>query len=310
MQRFLCLLCCISYAYAQTAIFPGGVATDQDLKVQVNAVQTSLLSSITSMAGTAQVISCAGIVANTLATIDTEIVADLSCIGNTLTFDTGSPGCTSGRACDNSAAAAHNVGAPVSLFVEAWHHNALRVEVEALESALNVNLTLSGTLTVSGNYIVANRIWFDTAAPDWYIQRNGGNANLLDFVTSSNVIATEMDARQIGSNGLRMLTNTIIAVPTVGTDYGILVAGNASGQSSDILDVYSALAGTLYLGVSASGTTTIHGATMTAVAPTVSSGQVGVGSTVGASSSCGSLSGAAGCWIINVAGTAHYVPYY
>jgi hypothetical protein len=52
------------------------------------------------------------------------------------------------------------------------------------------------------------------------------------------------------------------------------------------------------------------GVTLTAVAPTVGSGQIGYGSTTTAATSCGSLSGAAGCVVINVAGTAHYVPYW
>jgi len=47
-----------------------------------------------------------------------------------------------------------------------------------------------------------------------------------------------------------------------------------------------------------------------AAAPTTTTGQVGFGSTVVASSFCGSLSGAIGCTVINVAGTAHYQPYW
>jgi hypothetical protein len=50
--------------------------------------------------------------------------------------------------------------------------------------------------------------------------------------------------------------------------------------------------------------------TATSAAPTVSTSQIGYGGTTAASSSCGSLSGAAGCVVINVAGTAHYIPYY
>ena len=45
-------------------------------------------------------------------------------------------------------------------------------------------------------------------------------------------------------------------------------------------------------------------------APTVAAAQVGLGGTTAAASSCGSLAGAAGCMVINVAGTTHYVPYY
>jgi hypothetical protein len=47
-----------------------------------------------------------------------------------------------------------------------------------------------------------------------------------------------------------------------------------------------------------------------AAAPTVSASQIGYGGTTAASSSCGSLSSAAGCVVVNVAGTTHYIPYY
>jgi len=60
----------------------------------------------------------------------------------------------------------------------------------------------------------------------------------------------------------------------------------------------------------ASGVETAAGLVAIAAAPTVSSNQIGYGSTVAAATSCGSLSGAAGCIVVNIAGTAHYVPYY
>jgi len=50
--------------------------------------------------------------------------------------------------------------------------------------------------------------------------------------------------------------------------------------------------------------------TLGTAAGTVSAGQVGYGSSVAASSNCGSLSGATGCLVVNIAGTARYVPYY
>lgn len=52
------------------------------------------------------------------------------------------------------------------------------------------------------------------------------------------------------------------------------------------------------------------GLTATAAAPTVSASQIGYGGTVTANTNCGTLAGSAGCVVINVAGTAHYLPYY
>jgi hypothetical protein len=58
------------------------------------------------------------------------------------------------------------------------------------------------------------------------------------------------------------------------------------------------------------GTAKLGNIIATVAAPTVSASQIGYGSTTAASSSCGTLASAAGCVVINVAGTAHYIPYY
>lgn len=55
---------------------------------------------------------------------------------------------------------------------------------------------------------------------------------------------------------------------------------------------------------------TVGGVVATAAAPTVAAAQIGFGSTVTASTSCGSLAGASGCMVINVAGTPRNVPFY
>lgn len=48
----------------------------------------------------------------------------------------------------------------------------------------------------------------------------------------------------------------------------------------------------------------------TTAAPSTAAGQTAFGSTTAAASNCGSLSGAAGCLVININGTTHYVPYW
>ena len=45
-------------------------------------------------------------------------------------------------------------------------------------------------------------------------------------------------------------------------------------------------------------------------AATVSAGQIAYGGTTAAATNCGSLSGAAGCIVENIAGATHYTPYY
>ncbi len=136
--------------FAQTSAFPTSADTDALFKVQVNGTQTSLTVNMTSGASSATVASCTGIVANTLATIDVEIIAVSGCTGTTLGVATTSPGCTSGRACDGTSAAAHTSGAAVSLFVDAWHHNSLRVAVETLQTALINSASVTfGALTTT-----------------------------------------------------------------------------------------------------------------------------------------------------------------
>jgi len=50
--------------------------------------------------------------------------------------------------------------------------------------------------------------------------------------------------------------------------------------------------------------------TLTAAAPTVTSGQVGLGGTTAAASNCNTVGTTpAACLVVNIAGTVHYIPY-
>jgi hypothetical protein len=60
-----------------------------------------------------------------------------------------------------------------------------------------------------------------------------------------------------------------------------------------------------------SGTIKAGPAILTAAAPTVAAAQIGYGSTTAAASNCNVASPTpAGCVVVNIAGTAHYIPYY
>lgn len=135
-KKVIILFLAVSVLQSQTAVFPGGVVTDEQLKVQVNGIQTVLTAPLTSSATLVSVASCSGIAANMLVTIDQEIIAASGCSGTSLSVDTSSPGCASGRGCDSTSAAAHLSGAGVYLFLDAWHHNALRKEVESIENTV------------------------------------------------------------------------------------------------------------------------------------------------------------------------------
>lgn len=262
--------------FAQTSTFPAAVATDADIKVQVNGTQTTLTVALSAVATSTTVSNCTRIGPNMLATINTEIIAIANCLGTTLTFATTSPGCTNGRACDNSIAAAHVSGANVSLFADAWHHNALRVQVEAIQTALYsgasptfANITASGNLTVAGNFsgLHAQNIgtsdfptlngtkYRQSAAIsgfDWSI--SSSVTNLLDFRDTSSALRMRLDAAGVAGFGVYLLAPTVFAQATNSVSYAMKARGYPSG-SADIF-VAESNGGTNYLTVGSTGNLT------------------------------------------------------
>jgi hypothetical protein len=138
-----------------------------------------------------------------------------------------------------------------------------------------------------------------------------GNGDVLSFgtpgaapagVASPNAISLGNDYSGAAGTGLKLklLDSTVI--------YGL---GVSAGQ----LDIVSANTTAFWYlsskvaSINSSGIFTSSGLVATAAAPTVSSNQIGYGSTVAAASNCGGGS-VTGCIVVNVAGTARYVPYY
>lgn len=127
------ILCsCVHRAPAQTAAYPSAIVTDANLKIAVNGVSTLLTVAANISQTTMTISSCAGIVANVLITIDSEIMPVTGCSGTILAVGS--------RGFDSSTAAAHVAGSAIYAYVDAWHHNSLRVEMEAVETALGVSL--------------------------------------------------------------------------------------------------------------------------------------------------------------------------
>ncbi len=127
---------CLHNVRAQTAAFPAAIATDANMKVAVNGVHTLLTGSLTSVATTLAVSSCAGIVPNVLITIDQEIMPVSGCTGTVLVVGS--------RGFDSTTAASHAASTPVYAYVDAWHHNSVKAEIEAIETALGTNLSNTG----------------------------------------------------------------------------------------------------------------------------------------------------------------------
>lgn len=143
MNRLIALMALAISAFAQTAQYPGGIASDTNLKVAANGVQTALRGAISSSDTVITVADATGIVANTLLTIDREIVNVTAVSGNNLTI---------ARGFDGTTAASHANNRTVSASVDAWHHNALAAEIKAIEAALGANLgNISGDGSGSSN---------------------------------------------------------------------------------------------------------------------------------------------------------------
>ena len=273
-------------AFAQTAQYPGALATDANLKVAVNGVNTLLTATITSATLTTSVSSCAGIVANVLVTIDQEIMPVSGCSGTVISFNS--------RGYDGTTAAAHNSGAAVGAFVDAWHHNSLRVEVEAIESSLGVSLgnvvlssaiinpahggtgvnnsgstiTLGGNLTLSGAYnatfvIPSSSSWTLPAAGTLIGSASTGavtNALLAGSITASKLVGT--DIATVGTVTAGTWNGTAISPTYGGTGVNngsntLTLAGNVTFSGAYNTTFLPAATGTYSL--PAAGTSTLIG---------------------------------------------------
>lgn len=216
---FLAILLALP-AFPQTAVYPGSIATDANLKVLVNGVQTFLTASLTSAALSGSVTICTGIVPNTLATIDQEIIPVSTCIGTVITFGS--------RGFDGTTAAAHASGAPLSLFIDAWHHNSLRVEVEALETTLGANLS---NVTASVNALVTSGI----ASQAVTLTGNQTIAGIKNFT------GTAVDAVTFNSTA----TGSTAAVQQYTGTFQIFGDGDAAFQRNTVNDLQVKVGGIL-----------------------------------------------------------------
>lgn len=190
-----CLLFSLSLE-AQTASYPSSLVTDYQLKVAINGISTQLAQNIGTTDLTFSVSGCDGIVPSVIITLDSEIMNVTGCVGTTMTVDT--------RGFDSTTPAVHTQGIVIYAYIDAWHHNSLRVELEAVESALGVNL---------GNVLTASTgvLSFNTRQGSVTLQ-------------SSDVAAVEQDLRTSASPSFASLT--LSASLSIGGTLG--VTGNST----------------------------------------------------------------------------------
>lgn len=142
-----------------TPVFPTAVATDAQLKVANNLIQTALTVPMASGDMLIWVNSTAGFEPNCLVSIDSEIIAVSSLQSSpapALVVATG------GRGFDGTTAAAHSSGAKVSLYIVAWHHNVLATEIKAIEGFIGPNGQNIGT---GYPFLVATQFNFAAQSP-------------------------------------------------------------------------------------------------------------------------------------------------
>lgn len=186
------------------AAFPGRVATDADMAIAVDQQQTTLAIPM-SVSDTSMTVANPSVIAAwSLLSIDAEIVqATGPASGNVVPVS---------RGFDGTTPAVHLASATVSGFIDAYHHNRLVAEVEAIEAALGPNLSsipgsavyqakaynfpaiaASGSLNAGSNVITMNPVPAGLAIGNsLYISGGTGAAEAVPItgITGNQVIVT------------------------------------------------------------------------------------------------------------------------
>lgn len=128
---------------AQTAVYPGAIATDGHMGVAVENTFTTLTAAMGVGDTIMYVASGANFVPNTIATMggaggEQILVCGVS--GNNISIGKSTCPNVDGRGFAGTTAAIHAGGAVVGLYQNSWYPNADRVEIEALEATLGINL--------------------------------------------------------------------------------------------------------------------------------------------------------------------------
>lgn len=207
------------------ANFPTSVSTDANLYVAVNGVQTTLASPALSTDVILTLTSTTFFPATGAITVDNnEVVFYTGVSGNTLT------GCV--RGADGTTALAHSTGAVVGLTIVAAHHNLLKDEIEAIETALGAGYTktlenlsdVSITSPLSGQLLSWNGTdWVNiTSAANGLTQLTG------DVTTPGGPGVVAATLATVNSN-VGSFTNTSITVNAKG-----LITAAASGGPATV----------------------------------------------------------------------------
>lgn len=192
------------------AAFPGRVATNSDLIVAVDRQQTTLLLPLTATAISMTVLDPSMIVAYSLLSIDNEIVKTTGpAAGNVIPVS---------RGFDGTVPAVHLANALVSGLIDAYHHNSLVAEVEAIETFIGPNgVNIGG----APPYIVSEPFNFAPQAPGGSLA--AGNNSITLSPVPKGVNGTDQNHYLYISGGAGAAEPVLITG-------GSAVSGAASGQ--------------------------------------------------------------------------------
>lgn len=193
------------------ANYPTSVSTDANLYIAKNQLATQLDGSITNSQTTITVDSTTNFPTAGAITIDSEVIFYTGTTSVTFT------GCT--RGADGTGATTHTDNAPVRHTVVAFHHNGLKDEIIAIETALGASLgnvvqttgnqSISGTKDFTGQLLGKGTATNDNAATGYigeYVESSvGPNINAAatgtwDDLTSISLTAGDWDVTLSGSH--------------------------------------------------------------------------------------------------------------
>ncbi len=164
------------------AKFPTSVATDADLSIAVNSLQTTLSGAIDNAVTSIPLTSTTSFPTAGYVTIDNEVISYTGVSGGNLTGAT--------RGADGTAAASHLSAAAVSATIVAAHHNNLKDEVKAIETSLGAGYLSTAALpkaggTMTGPILLPNG---SVSAPS--IAFSGATGNGIYYVAGTFNVAT------------------------------------------------------------------------------------------------------------------------
>jgi hypothetical protein len=219
-------------SYPETPKYPGAIVQPADQLNAKNLAQGVLQTSISPSDMTIVLNSGQGAkfyADNFVITLDLEIILIASRSGDTLTV------ATSGRGFEGTTAASHTAGAAVQSFITAKSHNQNAVEIEAIETALGINL---GNVVLPGSPLLTNDLTITAAIPKVLLNGTEGSARewaVLEFAgvfyiqdTTGPLNVFRMDSTgTVGHVGICTVPAGTLDVERLENDSGtILVLGN------------------------------------------------------------------------------------